>query len=147
MNPPDLEGPTDGEPGCTAVTEDPQLSLSVRRQQRSLGCRRVCGNKCGTSLPYAVCVSLHESHLSEALTCVLQSLCGSRFPNIIHLISTVHKWPLQLQSHLQSTQAENTGHSCLPETMSSMEEMLCCAQIPSSPQARLGSASRDKVFC
>lgn len=75
LHPPDLEDSTDEEPGHTTVTEDPLLSLTVARHLHYLCCRRVCRNKYMTALPYAVCacVTPCESHLSEALTCVLQS--------------------------------------------------------------------------
>lgn len=86
VNPPDLEGPTDEEPGYTAVTEDPLLSLTWDTSTPF-----AVGGSVGTfawqhclmlSVCVCVCVIPCERHLSEALTCMLQSHCRSSFPNI-----------------------------------------------------------------
>lgn len=148
MHPSDLEDSTDEEPGCMTVTEDPLLSLTVGRDLHYLCCRRVCRNSYMTALPYAVCVCVTpcESHLNEVLTRVLQS----HSVEACSKCNAPHSYNTQVATLATEPSCRkhklNTGHYCLPESMSSMEEMLCCVRIPYSPQAGLCFVGRDNIF-
>lgn len=146
VNPPDLEGPTDEEPGYTAVTEDPLLSLTWDTSTPF-----AVGGSVGTfawqhclMLSVCVCVSFHvrDTWVKHWPACCSHTVEAASQISI----STAHKKPLQTQTHL----AENINWKhgpFLPSWVNEQhEEMLCCALIPYSSQARLCLLGRDKVL-